>query len=108
MIVGLLTVSTIDAIVGYAKGTASAGDSLIFLSLMILFYAMLAKQMMGLADNIATTLGGGGTNLGRHDGGVVMMSFMKTAASLKPPPSKQNQQQSNQQIPKPKMEKPAK
>lgn len=106
VIVGLLTVSTIDVIVGYAKSTQSSNDSLIFLSLMILFYTMLGKQFMGLADNIATSLGGGGSNLGRHDGGVVMMAISKSTAALKPSQSKQ--QQSSNQVPNPKMQKPAK
>jgi hypothetical protein len=50
-------------------------------------------------------LGGGGSNLGRHDGGVVMMAISKTTAALTPKPTKPAKQQPSNQ---PKMEKSAK
>jgi hypothetical protein len=73
VMVGILSIGTVDVIVRYSNSVAGAGESVIFLSLMILFFAMLGKQMMGLADNIATSLASGGVSAVGHDTHKVLM-----------------------------------
>lgn len=64
VLVALLALGTIDRISTYSSGMATKDESMIFLSLMVLFFAMLGKQLMGLADNMASTLATGGANSG--------------------------------------------
>lgn len=75
VIVGLLAMGTINAIVTYSVQSSTASESLIFLSLMILFYSILAQKMMGLADNIASSLATGGSSAGLQDGGSTKIIF---------------------------------
>ena len=75
VIVGLLAMGTITTIVTYAAQSSTASESLIFLSLMILFYSILAQKMMGLADNIASSLATGGSSAGLQDGGSTKIIF---------------------------------
>lgn len=64
VLVALLALGTIDHIANYSANMATKDESIIFLSLMVLFFAMLGKQLMGLADNISTSLASGGANSG--------------------------------------------
>lgn len=64
VLVALLALGTIDHIATYSANMATKDESIIFLSLMVLFFAMLGKQLMGLADNISTSLSSGGANSG--------------------------------------------
>lgn len=83
VIVGLLTMSTIDQIVNYS---ASVQENLIFMSLLILFFAMLGKQLMGLADNMASTMATGGANSGgTGDSSTLIMRAPTKLGSGKPP-----------------------
>ena len=75
VIVGLLAMGTITTIVTYSAQSSTASESLIFLSLMILFYSILAQKMMGLADNIASSLATGGSSAGLQDGGSTKIIF---------------------------------
>ena len=75
VIVGLLAMGTINAIVTYSVQSSTASESLIFLSLMILFYSILAQKMMGLADNIASSLATGGSSAKLDDGGSTKIIF---------------------------------
>lgn len=75
VIVGLLAMGTINAIVTYSVQSSTASESLIFLSLMILFYSILAQKMMGLADSIASSLATGGSSAGLQDGGSTKIIF---------------------------------
>jgi len=68
VLVAMLTLGTVDAVVNYAHKSTGPEDSLIMMSLIILFFAMLCRQLMGLADNIASTIATGGANSG-GDGG---------------------------------------
>lgn len=68
VIVGVVVLGTIDNIVLYAQNVNAGTDSPVFLSMMVLFYALLAKQLMGLSDNMASTIASGGANSG-GDGG---------------------------------------
>lgn len=61
VLIGLLAMGAINQVVGYA---ASVQENLIFMSLLILFFAMLGKQLMGLADNMASAIASGGANSG--------------------------------------------
>jgi len=61
VLVGLLSMGAINHVVSYA---ASVQEDLIFMSLFILFFAMLGKQLMGLADNMASAIASGGANSG--------------------------------------------
>lgn len=83
VLVGLLAMSTVGQVVEYSNTVAGAGESIIFLSLMILFFAMLGKQMMGLADNIATSLASGGVSAVGHDSYRVLQS-VPSKSGLKP------------------------
>lgn len=64
VLVALLALGTIDHIATYSANMATKDESIIFLSLMVLFFAMLGKQLMGLADNISSSLASGGANSG--------------------------------------------
>ena len=64
VLVALLALGTINQIANYSSNMATKDESIIFLSLMVLFFAMLGKQLMGLADNMATSLATGGANAG--------------------------------------------
>lgn len=64
VLVALLALGTIDQISIYAMHMKSKDESMIFLSLMVLFFAMLGKQMMGMVDNISSSLASGGANSG--------------------------------------------
>lgn len=64
VLVALLALGTIDEITNYAMHMNTKDESMIFLSLMVLFFAMLGKQMMGLVDNISASLSSGGANSG--------------------------------------------
>lgn len=75
VIVGLLAMGTITTIVTYSVQSSTASESLIFLSLMILFYSILAQKMMGLADNIASSLATGGSSAKLDDGGSTKIIF---------------------------------
>ena len=75
VIVGLLAMGTINAIVTYSVQSSTASESLIFLSLMILFYSILAQKMMGLADDIASSLATGGSSAKLDDGGSTKIIF---------------------------------
>ena len=75
VIVGLLAMGTIGTIVTYSVQSSTASESLVFLSLMILFYAILAQKMMGLADDIASSLATGGSSAGLQDGGSTKIIF---------------------------------
>lgn len=81
VLVGLLAMAIVDGIVRYSVDTSTASENLIFLSLMILFFSMLGKHMMGMADNIAQALATGGTSAG--DGGHT--SIITVAARTKLP-----------------------
>lgn len=64
VLVALLALGTINQIATYSASMATKDESIIFLSLMVLFFSMLGKQLMGLADNIASSLATGGANSG--------------------------------------------
>lgn len=64
VLVALLALGTIDQITNYAMHMKTKDESMIFLSLMVLFFAMLGKQMMGMVDNISSSLASGGANSG--------------------------------------------
>ncbi len=64
VLVALLALGTINKIADYSANMATKDESIIFLSLMVLFFAMLGKQLMGLADNMASSLATGGANSG--------------------------------------------
>lgn len=82
VLVGMLAIGTVKQIVVYASGAGHEGESLIFMSLMVLFFSMLAKQLMGLADNMASSLATGGANSGgTGDSGSVVMMTTKTGGS---------------------------
>lgn len=71
VLIGLLAMGAINQVVGYA---ASVQENLIFMSLLILFFAMLGKQLMGLADNMASAIASGGANSGGSgDAGKLIM-----------------------------------
>jgi hypothetical protein len=67
-LVATLALSTIDAVVNYTQNQTNAQDSLILMSLIVLFFAMLTSKLMGLSDNMASTIASGGANSG-GDGG---------------------------------------
>jgi type IV secretory pathway VirB6-like protein len=64
VLVALLALGTIDQVATYSSSMATKDESIIFLSLMVLFFAMLGKQLMGLADNMSSSLATGGSNSG--------------------------------------------
>ena len=64
VLVALLALGAINKVADYSANLATKDESIIFLSLMVLFFAMLGKQLMGLADNMATSLATGGANSG--------------------------------------------
>lgn len=64
ILVAILCLGTIDKVVGYTNEMANQSDSFVFLGLMIIFYSMLARQMMDRADNMALALAGGGSSVG--------------------------------------------
>lgn len=79
VMVGLLAIGTLNVIVGYANAASTSDESIIFLSLMVLFFAMLGKQMMGLADNMASSLASGGSSSGgAGDSHALIMGAAKT------------------------------
>jgi len=64
VLVALLALGTIDQVATYSSNMATKDESIIFLSLMVLFFAMLGKQLMGLADNMSSSLATGGSSSG--------------------------------------------
>jgi len=61
VLVGLISIGVINQVVAYANVVQ---EDLIFMSLLVLFFAMLGKQLMGLADNMASAIASGGANSG--------------------------------------------
>lgn len=89
VLVALLCLSTIDQITNYSANMATGDESMIFLSLMVLFFAMLGKQLMGLSDNIASTIASGGANSGGSgDSGKILMTIARgrMGGEKTPPP----------------------
>lgn len=74
VIIGVIVMGTIDYIVLYSQSVNAGTDSPIFLSLMVLFYAMLGKQLMGLSDNIASSLASGGGSSGGDGGSTTILT----------------------------------
>lgn len=74
VIIGVIVLGTIDYIVLYSQTVNAGTDSPIFLSLMVLFYAMLGKQLIGLSDNIASSLASGGASSGGDGGSTTILS----------------------------------
>lgn len=64
VLVALLALETIDRIAVYSADMSTKDDSIIYLSLMVLFFAMLGKNLMGMAGSISTSLASGGANAG--------------------------------------------
>lgn len=48
----------------YSIQSGNSNESSVFISMIILFYSILAKHIMDKTDNIATSLAGGGPNMG--------------------------------------------
>ena len=78
VIVGLLSLGVIDVVVEYSKNVSTGKENIIFLSLMVLFFALLGRQMMGLADNIATSLATGGASSGSANSHSLIFAAAKT------------------------------
>lgn len=78
VIVGLLSLGVIDVVVEYSKNVSTGEENIIFLSLMVLFFALLGKQMMGMADNIATSIATGGANSGSGNNHSLIFAAAKT------------------------------
>lgn len=74
VIIGVIALGTIDYIVLYSQSVNAGTDSPIFLSLMVLFYAMLGKQLIGLSDNISSSLAGGGGSSGGDGGSTTILT----------------------------------
>jgi len=80
VLVGLISIGAINQVVTYANVVQ---EDLIFMSLLVLFFAMLGKQLMGLADNMASAIATGGANSGgAGDSGSVVMMTTRTGGSV--------------------------
>ncbi len=78
VLVALITMGAIKEVADYGS-KATPDDSIYFLSLMIVFFAMLAAKLMEKADDIATTLSNGGTSAGGAGPVAVVISTVKQA-----------------------------
>lgn len=84
VLVAILALGAVDQVSLYSKDVATGDESIYFLSLMVLFFAMLGKQLMGMASNIATTLASGGVNSGgTGDSGALVMMMARTRSGIK-------------------------
>lgn len=70
VIVAIISLSSIKIVVDYASKMADAQDSIIFLSMIILFFAALGSRMMGRADNMASAFGGNSSSIGDGSGAI--------------------------------------
>jgi len=86
-LVALLAIGAINEAVKYGAN-AGTEDSIYFIALIVAFFAMLAKQLMEKADNIATALSSGGASSGSDGGNTFLMSGTKIMGRKPPKPPK--------------------
>lgn len=80
VIIAVLSLVTIDFVVEYSARASSKEDSIIFIAMIIFFYAALAAKMMGRADNIASAFAGSSTSIG--DGASNIMGAISRMTSV--------------------------